>query len=93
MSRLLDDLRSGAPARKRFARGRDRAHGADSLKIRLDRDVCSGHGRCYVLAPDVFDEDERGHCVLDLEEVPEEFRKQAQAGVDGCPEHALSIER
>ena len=25
---------------------------------------CVGHGRCYELAPDVFGDDERGHCVV-----------------------------
>jgi ferredoxin len=63
-----------------------------SVKIRLDKELCTGHGRCYVLAPDVFDEDERGHSILKLEDVPPEHRERAQAGVDSCPEHALSIE-
>jgi ferredoxin len=62
------------------------------MKIRLDKGLCTGHGRCYVLAPHVFDEDERGHCVLKLAEVPPEHREKAQSGVDSCPEHALSIE-
>jgi ferredoxin len=62
------------------------------MKIRLDKDTCTGHGRCYILAPQIFDEDERGHCVLKLETVPEELQGKARTGVDNCPEHALSIE-
>ena len=31
------------------------------MKIHLDNEVCSGHGRCYTLAPDVFDADDEGY--------------------------------
>jgi len=62
------------------------------MKIRLDKERCTGHGRCYVLAPEVFDEDEPGHCVLKLETVPPELQSSARSGVESCPEHALTIE-
>ncbi len=29
------------------------------MKVRVDADVCVGHGRCYVLAPEVYEADER----------------------------------
>ena len=28
------------------------------MKLRIDAEACTGHGRCYVLAPDVFDHDQ-----------------------------------
>ena len=28
------------------------------MKVRLDLEKCVGHGRCYVLAPEVFGEDD-----------------------------------
>lgn len=62
------------------------------MKIRLDPDACQGHGRCYVLAPELFDADERGHCVLLTEEVPEGREEDARSGVDNCPERALTLE-
>jgi len=61
------------------------------MKIRLNSERCSGHGRCYVLAPEVFDEDDRGHCVVKLETVPPELQESARTGVEACPEYALSI--
>ncbi len=63
------------------------------MKVTLDTSVCTGHGRCYTLAPEVFDEDERGHCVLVLETLPEPLRASARAAVDACPEQALSLTR
>jgi ferredoxin len=44
-----------------------------------------------VLAPEVFDEDEQGRCVLKLATVPSKLREQARTGVESCPEHALAI--
>ncbi|HXW33664.1 MAG TPA: ferredoxin [Acidimicrobiales bacterium] len=62
------------------------------MKIRLDSEVCQGHGRCYTLAPDLFDADERGHCVLLKEEVPPGREADARSGVENCPEQALVLE-
>ena len=39
------------------------------VKVRVDADLCVGHGRCYVLAPDVFGADEFGHCIVLEEQV------------------------
>ena len=37
--------------------------GAD-VKIHLDADKCQGHGRCYSLAPELFDCDDLGQAVV-----------------------------
>jgi ferredoxin len=62
------------------------------MRVRLDTELCQGHGRCYTLAPDLFDSDELGHCVLRVEDVPAGLEAEARNGVDNCPEHALSLE-
>jgi ferredoxin len=62
------------------------------LKVRVDLQLCVGHGRCYMLAPDVFSEDERGHCVIANESVPSEHAQQARMGEANCPEGAIEIE-
>jgi ferredoxin len=62
------------------------------MKLRLDSAACVGHGRCYMLAPEIFDEDERGHCSLRAERVPPGLEAQARAGVEACPEGALELE-
>jgi len=40
------------------------------MRVRLDTELCQGHGRCYTLAPELFDSDDLGHCVLLVDEVP-----------------------
>jgi len=62
------------------------------VRVRVDLARCVGHGRCYVLAPDVFEEDERGHCVLKRAEIPSELEAQARLGEENCPEGAISLE-
>jgi ferredoxin len=63
------------------------------VKLRLDLDACTGHGRCYELAPELFGEDERGHSVLERDEVPSDLEERARAAEANCPERAISIER
>ena len=62
------------------------------MRVRLDTELCQGHGRCYTLAPELFDSDDLGHCVLLVDEVPPGREDEARTGVDNCPEHALTLE-
>ena len=41
------------------------------MRITLDSNACQGHGRCYALAPTLFDTDDEGYAVLLVDgEVP-----------------------
>jgi len=62
------------------------------MKVRLREAACVGHGRCYALAPDLFGEDERGHCLVKREGVPAELADQARLGEQNCPEGAIALE-
>jgi len=67
-----------------------------TMKILLDQEVCTGHGRCYVLAPDIFSPDDHGHAQIIGQsnteaEVPEHLADQARAAVANCPERAITV--
>lgn len=62
------------------------------MKVRVDSEVCTGHGRCYVLAPDVFGADDYGHCVIVHEEVGDALAAQARTGAENCPERAITLD-
>jgi ferredoxin len=62
------------------------------VKVRVDGTLCVGHGRCYELAPEVFGEDERGHCRILHAKVPPDLEKQARLGEANCPEQAIFID-
>lgn len=61
------------------------------MKLKLDREACQGHGRCYALAPDLFDADDEGFAVLLVDgEIPADQEADAQLCVDNCPEFAIT---
>ena len=62
------------------------------VRIRIDTSICTGHGRCYMLAPDVFDTDESGYGVVTKPEVPPELLEQAESARQNCPERAIFID-
>lgn len=63
------------------------------MRIKLDSEKCQGHGRCYSLAPGLFDADDEGYAVLEVEgEVPAGSERQAHLAADNCPEYAISVE-
>lgn len=61
------------------------------MKLRVDRSLCVGHGRCYALAPELFGEDERGHCLLLVETLAPELQGRARIAAQNCPENAIAI--
>jgi len=62
------------------------------MKLIIDQERCTGHGRCYALAPELFDCDDWGHSVLLLPEVPGALEDKARLAVASCPENCLSVE-
>ena len=62
------------------------------MKIRVDKSMCMGHGRCYSLAPELFDADDEGHAILLQADVPAEQEGFARQAVANCPERAIAIE-
>jgi ferredoxin len=62
-------------------------------KVCVDADRCEGHGRCYTLAPDVFDSDDVGHAVVLVEDVSGDLEAQAIDAEKNCPEAAITLTR
>ena len=62
-----------------------------AVKIEVDPDLCTGHGRCYALAPDLFEADDDGYCATRSLVVAPDQEAQARIGVDSCPEGAIRI--
>lgn len=62
------------------------------MKINLIAEKCQGHGRCYSLAPDLFDSDDLGQAVvLVTGELDEEQLVKANLAAANCPEYAIEI--
>ena len=64
-----------------------------TISFIVDGSLCTGHGRCYSLAPDVFAVDDEGFpAVRDAEvPVPAGAEPAARLACDSCPEGAIRI--
>lgn len=62
------------------------------MKITIDTERCTGHGRCYSLAPELFDADDEGYgtAVGDGRVAPEQ-EDAARRAVNNCPERAITL--
>ena len=64
-----------------------------AVKIRIDRDKCEGHGRCYTLAPDLVEPDDVGNGQeIGDGAVPPALENSALQAEANCPEHAVILE-
>lgn len=62
------------------------------MKILLDSEKCQGHGRCYSLAPELFDCDDLGAAVVVVTgELDDEQLVKARLAAGNCPEFAIEI--
>lgn len=63
------------------------------MKVSIDAELCQGHGRCFSLAPGLFEFDDLGNGVVIGDGVlNEQTLELAQLAQANCPEHAISIE-
>lgn len=65
---------------------------AKLMKVRVDRERCQGHARCFALAPELFEPDalgngrERGDGT-----VPSGLEAKAWLAKSNCPELAIEV--
>jgi len=62
------------------------------MKVTIDSEKCQGHGRCFSLAPTLFDSDDLGQgVVIDDGTVPPDLEDAARLAEQNCPEYAITI--
>ena len=61
------------------------------MKIEVDAERCTGHGRCYTLVPELFEADDEGHSKVLAAEVPGGLEDRARTAAQNCPEQAISL--
>ena len=62
------------------------------MRISIDDTRCSGHGRCYDVAADLFDADDDGRGILRMNDVPARLEGAARLAEGSCPEGAIGLE-
>jgi ferredoxin len=63
------------------------------MRLFVDAEQCTGHGRCYKLAPDLLTYDDEGYVTIRGESiaVPDDQREAAEEAAGTCPEGAISL--
>lgn len=63
------------------------------MRMRIDSENCTGHGRCAHYAPDIFRLDENGYNIDAgrVIDIPPGQEKVAIMGMKSCPERAITI--
>jgi ferredoxin len=63
------------------------------MKISIDAGLCSGHGRCAILADEVYELDDDGYNAHrgSVVAVPDGHESEARFGAENCPERAIEI--
>jgi len=61
------------------------------MKVRVDKEVCSGDGICAELCPAVFkmNDDDQADVIVDV--VPAEEEDAVQEAIESCPEECIHI--
>jgi ferredoxin len=61
------------------------------MRIEVDVEACTGHGRCYTLAPEVYEPDDDGYCATRSLAVRPGSEEAARRGARACPERAITV--
>ncbi len=59
------------------------------MKVEVNHDVCEGHGKCQMSAPEVFElrDDDLSYVLVD--DVPPELREKVDRAIRLCPRAAI----
>jgi ferredoxin len=61
------------------------------MRAIVDHSRCNGHGRCFAVAPDLFDLDDDGYSVVDEISVPVGQSDDAREAAGACPSQAIGL--
>jgi ferredoxin len=62
------------------------------MRVSVDGGSCVGHGRCYDVAPALFEDDDEGYSVVKGDgSVPDGQADAARLAVRLCPERAITL--
>ena len=63
------------------------------MRLTVDGRSCMGHGRCYLMAPDLLSDDDEGYVTIRGQaiDVPADQLEAAQDAAGTCPEQAITL--
>lgn len=61
------------------------------MRVEVDPSICEGHGQCNAVAPEVYDLDDGGYCLIRTPDVPSDLEPNAEEGALACPVYAITV--
>jgi ferredoxin len=62
------------------------------MRVRIEQERCTGHGRCYSVAPGLLEADDEGYGqVIGDGQVAADEEQAARLARDSCPEQAVQL--
>lgn len=61
------------------------------MRVEIDPDLCQGHGRCTLLASEVFDTDEDGYGIVTDSGAASLHADEVKNAIANCPESAIRL--
>jgi ferredoxin len=65
------------------------------MRVSIDATRCSGHGLCYVVAGELFEDDDNGFGRVRSEfsdtDIPAALVADAESAANSCPEQAIEL--
>lgn len=65
----------------------------NAMRVEVDSNICEGHGQCNSVAPEVYDLDDGGYCLIHNTDVTPELEPHAREGALACPVQAITVTR
>jgi ferredoxin len=62
-----------------------------AMRVTIDTSACQGHGRCFTVAPEVYESDDEGYGKAVSEVIAPDLESQAELGRASCPERAIRL--
>ncbi|HKR52405.1 MAG TPA: ferredoxin [Pseudonocardiaceae bacterium] len=63
------------------------------MRVEVDPNICEAHGQCNAVAPEVYELDDGGYCLIRNPEVAPELEFRAGDGALACPVQAIAVTR
>lgn len=60
------------------------------MKVEVNADMCEGHAKCEMAAPEVFKLNADDVSVVLVDEVPEELKEKVDRAIRLCPRQAIN---
>lgn len=61
------------------------------MRVEVNQDMCEGHGKCQMTAPEVFELGDDDISRVKLDPIPDDLREKVERAIRLCPRQAIRV--